>query len=268
MLRDVEGRRKSAGLLTLAVALLGAALLSAQEKDAPKGGGVKAKKEKEKELTAETIRQALDRPVTFELNDQPLQQLVNQMAEQLKFPIVIDRTAVMHLGIENPNESQASLKVKDVKLRSALRTLLSQYNLSFVVVGEALLITTEEMASFRQLRQRVNLDLSEVQLAKALADLGKSTGTNLVLDPRAAAKSGATPVTLKLDDVPLETAVRLMAEVAALKPVRMGNVLFVTSEDRADKLRRDADGSPNHAPGFGPAPPPGAPGNPNGPASE
>src|SRR5262245_14660125 len=134
-------RARTPGLLTLAVVLLGAALLSAQEKDSPKGGGGKAKQDKE--LTAETSRQALDRPVTFELNDQPLQQLVSQMAEQLKFPIVIDRTAVMHLGLENPNETQANLKVKDVKLRSALRTLLSQYNLSFVVVGEALLITTE-----------------------------------------------------------------------------------------------------------------------------
>src|SRR5262245_46610328 len=137
------GRTRVPGLVALAALLLGAALLSAQEKDTPKSGGGNVKKDKEKAVTAETIRQALDRPVTFELNDQPLQQLVSQMAEQLKFPIVIDRTAVMHLGLENPNETQANLKVKDVKLRSALRTLLSQYNLSFVVVGEALLITTE-----------------------------------------------------------------------------------------------------------------------------
>ena len=49
-------------------------------------------------------------------------------------------------------------------------------------------------------------------------------------------------VTLKLEDVPLETAVRLMAEVADLGAVRMNNVLFVTTPERAEKLRPNADG--------------------------
>ena len=42
--------------------------------------------------------------------------------------------------------------------------------------------------------------------------------------------------------MPLETAIRLAAEVAGMKAVRMGNVLFVTSEARGEKLRVDADG--------------------------
>ena len=41
-------------------------------------------------------------------------------------------------------------------------------------------------------------------------------------------EKGKKAVTLKLEDVPLETAVRLLAEVADL-PVRSSNVLFVTS---------------------------------------
>jgi hypothetical protein len=51
-------------------------------------------------------------------------------------------------------------------------------------------------------------------------------------------------VTLQLEDVPLETAVRLLADLAGLKPVRLDNVLFVTTEERADKLRPDATPSP------------------------
>jgi hypothetical protein len=47
---------------------------------------------------------------------------------------------------------------------------------------------------------------------------------------------------LELTDVPLETAIRLASEVAGMKAVRMGNVLFVTSEVRGEKLRADADG--------------------------
>ncbi len=48
-------------------------------------------------------------------------------------------------------------------------------------------------------------------------------------------------MTLHLEDVPLETAVRLLSEMAGLKPVRVGNVLFVTSKDNAAELRQDPD---------------------------
>ena len=65
---------------------------------------------------------------------------------------------------------------------------------------------------------------------------------------------GKGTVTLKLDDVPLETAVRLAAEVGGLRVVRMNNVLFITSDARADKLRTDAEmlvpASPGGAIGF------------------
>ncbi len=41
--------------------------------------------------------------------------------------------------------------------------------------------------------------------------------------------------------MPLETAVRLLAEMAGLKPVRVGNVLFVTKKETANELRADPD---------------------------
>ena len=72
-------------------------------------------------------------------------------------------------------------------------------------------------------------------------------------------------MTLQLEDVPLETAVRLLARLAGLKPVRLDNVLFVTTEERADKLRPDATPSAAAvaidrsavAPAAAPAVPPG-----------
>jgi hypothetical protein len=50
-------------------------------------------------------------------------------------------------------------------------------------------------------------------------------------------------VTLKLQDVPLEVAVRLMANQAGLRPVRTGNVLYVTTKANAAELRSDGEGS-------------------------
>ena len=49
-------------------------------------------------------------------------------------------------------------------------------------------------------------------------------------------KEAKAPVSIQLEDVPLETAVRLLAEMAGLKPVRVGNVLFVTKKETANEL--------------------------------
>ena len=55
-------------------------------------------------------------------------------------------------------------------------------------------------------------------------------------------------MTLRLEDVPLETAVRLLSEMAGLKPVRVGNTLFVTSKDNAKEMSQDPDiAQPNPA---------------------
>ena len=44
--------------------------------------------------------------------------------------------------------------------------------------------------------------------------------------------------------MPLETAVRLLSEMAGLKPVRVGNALFVTKKEVAAELGADPDLNP------------------------
>jgi hypothetical protein len=84
----------------------------------------------------------------------------------------------------------------------------------------------------------VSIDFDGVPLNKALKEISSKYGVNIVLDPRAVkAKTVENPVTLQVEDVPFEAAVRLMCEMADLKPARMGNVIYVTTEARADKLK-------------------------------
>ena len=142
-------------------------------------------------------------------------------------------------------------KQTGVKFRSGLRTILTPYNLTFVILGDGVLVTTEEQAIYRQFKQRVSLDLSDAPAGTALAEFARDHAVNLVIDPRAK-KEGGERITIQLDDVPFETAVRLMADMAGLKPVRMGNVLYVTTEARAEKLK-DSDGlvpTPGLMPGL------------------
>jgi type II secretory pathway component GspD/PulD (secretin) len=93
------------------------------------------------------------------------------------------------------------------------------------------------MAMMRQLKQHITVDVEKVELAKALEQLKRETATNIVLDAKAV-KEGKTIVTLQIDDVPLETAVRLLAEMAGLKVVRNANVLYVTPRGNANELRK------------------------------
>jgi len=108
-----------------------------------------------------------------------------------------------------------------------------------VVLGDSILITTEDAAAARQMSQRVSVHFDKVELAAALKQLARENGVNLPLDPRAE-KEASAKVSLDVEDVSLETAVRLLADMAGLKPARAGNTLFVTKKDVAAVMRAEA----------------------------
>jgi type II secretory pathway component HofQ len=150
------------------------------------------------------------------------------------------------MGLD-PEQTPVSVKLKDVKVRSALRTILTPYNLSYAILGDTVLITSDELAMFRQMRQRVNIDFDKMEFTAALKQLARDTATNLIVDKRVDKEAKET-VTLQMEDVPLETAVRLMAEMVGLKPVRVGNTLFVTNKVTANEMRSDPDLAPAPSP--------------------
>jgi type II secretory pathway component GspD/PulD (secretin) len=222
-------RHKTIALVAiLASAVVAAPLVAAP---APKGE-VKADP-----TAAEAIRKALDRSGKFEFASVTLGSVLRTLSEEYKINIVLDRTAIQQMGFE-PEGMDVELKMKEGKLRQALRAIVGQYNLTFAIVGDSLVITTEEVAVYRQLKQRITVDYDSVPLSKAVKDLATRYGVNVVIDPRTVkTKAAENPVTLQVDDVPFESAIRLLCEMADLKPARMGNVIFVTTEARADKLK-------------------------------
>jgi hypothetical protein len=198
-------------------------------------------------ISADKIRKELDRVITVEFDQQPLRLAINQLHEQTRVNFVLDQVTLAQMNVD-PDAVNVTLRLKDVKLRSVLRTLLSHYNLSYAVVEDTVFISSEEMAMARQLRQHVNVDLDKVEFARALSQLARETATNLVMDPRVG-KEAQVPVTLQLEDVPLDTAVRLMALTIDLEAVRVGNVLFVTNKANARKMKEDPDLVPTAQPG-------------------
>ena len=84
------------------------------------------------------------------------------------------------MGFE-PEGMNVELKMKEGKLRNALRGIVGQYNLTFAIVGDSLVITTEEVAVYRQLKQRISVDYDAVPLSKAVKDLSSRYGVNVVI---------------------------------------------------------------------------------------
>src|SRR5438270_830088 len=90
----------------------------------------------------------------------------------------------------------------------------------------------------KALDQPIDLDLKETSLAK-------------VVDQKAA-KQAEKKVSLQVEDVALETAVRLLAEQAGMKAARIDNVLYVTTPEQAASIAADNRALvPNYGP-YGP----------------
>jgi hypothetical protein len=185
------------------------------------------------------VRTGLEQVISVEISEQPLDLALKQLHEQTKINFVLDRFTIQQLGFQ-PEQMPVNVKLKDAKTKSVLRAILTPYQLSYAIIGDTVVVSTDDMAMFKQMRQRINLDFEKEEFASALKKLSRETATNLLVDTRVA-KEAKTEVTMQLEDVPLETAVRLMSEMAGLKPVRVGNVLFITSEATATKMRADPD---------------------------
>src|SRR5262249_3694584 len=78
-------------------------------------------------------------------------------------------------------------------------------------------------------------NLDKVPLDKALRDIADDTGVNVVLDPRADTK-GRAEVTTTLRNVPVETAVEVLADMAGLSVVYRDNIVYVTTPENAKRL--------------------------------
>jgi hypothetical protein len=185
------------------------------------------------ETAAEQTNKALDQMVSLDLYQYPLSDAVRLLGDQTGVRLVLDRQGLSQAGL-NPDDMMVSTRLS-MTLRSGLRQMLSQYAVDYAIIGDMVLITTEDLAIRRQMRQRVSVRFDRLQLKAALEQLARETATNLVLDC-AAFSYGSTPVSLNLDDAPLEVVVKLLAYQAGLKQIRVGNVIIVTTKANASEL--------------------------------
>ncbi|HEY7312291.1 MAG TPA: sigma-70 family RNA polymerase sigma factor [Gemmataceae bacterium] len=79
----------------------------------------------------------------------------------------------------------------------------------------------------------------EMPLARILPRLAEISDYNVVADPQAG-KELQTKITAQLNNVPIDTALRLVVNMARLSVVRLDNVFYVTTPENAKRLREQA----------------------------
>jgi hypothetical protein len=213
---------------------------------------------------AEKIRKALDQVRDLEIADQPLDSAVNQLRQLTNINFAIDPVGIPaspaplpgKLGVASGYDYlHVGVSAHNVPLREAVTKLLrsaslpsplagySNPNLTYALVGDTVWITTTARVLHLEMEQPVSLNAEKVPLGALLPRLVQRTGANIVLDPRVGKVAREEVVTLRLDDVPLQVAVELLADQADLRVVRLHNVLYVTSEARAEKLLKSHQAS-------------------------
>jgi hypothetical protein len=238
MLRS--SHRMTALAAVLALVLAPAALLAAPATE-PKPKA---------ESPCEKIRKALDQNIeSLEIVDQPLSLAINQLKEQTKINFVLDTVTLANSGIV-PDNIQVNVKMQNVKARAALRAVINPQHLGYAIIGDSVIITTEDMALHRLMKQKVEVDFDKVTLEAALKDLSKQCSVQILVDKKVS-KEAQGQITLQLEDeTPLDTAIRLLCLQADLRAVRMGNVIYVTGKDNAKELRSEPELAPNPYPGV------------------
>jgi len=130
-------------------------------------------------LVEEKVYKSLSDSTEVEFVDVPVAEALAFLADKHGSPIKLDGRALKELEITS--DAPVSLSVKGITLRSALRLLLNDLNLEFIVQNEVILVTSPtRMSKFKEVRiynvSELTGDESADYLADVLRKLDKSAG--------------------------------------------------------------------------------------------
>jgi RNA polymerase sigma factor (sigma-70 family) len=210
-------------------------------------------------------RDRLVDPINYLGLDDPqatLGEALDQLAKAYNVTFVVNERAFRAENLINPLETDKDIRRSKIasisippfrgRLRTVLQTILDHVEttsphltIMFLVRKDHIEITTSTFVrmelGFRNERPIPPLvwdSFEETDLAWILPRLAETSGYNIMADPKAGEKLH-TRITMQLNNVPVDTAVRLMANMAGLSVVRLDNVFYVTTAENAKQLREE-----------------------------
>jgi hypothetical protein len=204
------------------------------------------------EHSTKEVRQRLNNPVSLEKGieaNTPFKDAIEFLSDRYDLPIYIDQTAFKKKYETkpkepfNPDDQPVRLpRMVGAKLHTVLRLLSEQLGGTYLVRSGHVEITIIERTrpsywteNKRELAPTVNAEFDKRPLEDALADLADQSGISIVLDTKAAEKA-KTALTATFNNVPVDTAVRLLADMADLKMVALDSALYVTTRANAEQF--------------------------------
>jgi hypothetical protein len=196
----------------------------------------------------------------LDFKDAPLREVVNYLSRQVGVNIVLDPKLLAEAGA---GADEVTLRLQGVPFRDALRYLLMQKGLTFVVEEHALVVVpldgaraerpvgpaAKEAAEARaRLVEKLKtpipqVDFVDAPLREVLSFVSREMGVNIVLDAKALAGAGAdAKVSLALKGVPFGEVLRYVLRLKGLTFVVEDYALVVvTLEDAAGRAVAEAD---------------------------
>lgn len=98
---------------------------------------------------AKRVREALARPFSCDFRETPLDRMAADISQKAGVQVLLDRKALADVGIKP--DTPLTFRIANISLRSALRHVLRDLDLTYVVQDECLLITAPEEAEARLL---------------------------------------------------------------------------------------------------------------------
>jgi hypothetical protein len=204
---------------------------------------------------ARMLREKLARPITLDKGIGPsctLNDALEFLSEQYAITIIVDSNAFASIGVMKVEEQPVQLpKMSGVPLSTVLRLLVGQikgdtYVGAFHIRNDYIEITTtyhqfmSPMSMAESGRPHVPMVTVEGRgqnLEEALAQLADSTSINVLLDARVRDRARRVTVTTSLREVPMDTALRMLADMADLGVAITDNLFYVTDVDNARVLQ-------------------------------
>jgi hypothetical protein len=229
----------------------------------------KSKGRKTRELIA-ALNKTVDLDKGIDANT-PLKDALEFIGEQSNVPFIVDSKAFEAIGVQKVEEQPVQLaKMTGVRLANVLRLLLGQvkgdvYTGTFLVRSDSLEITTtyhslveafggnlpafaagedpkianDDLVQILQGKARVlyqvYADFEKRPLKEALDELAEFAAINVMVDPRVGDKA-KTPVTATINNMFVDTAVELLADMADLQVVQKDAVFYLTTKENAARL--------------------------------
>jgi len=183
----------------------------------------------------------------------PLKDALEFLNDRFEVPILVDSAAFKAEGLDSVEEIAVKLpRMTAVRLSTVLRLLLDQVKGTYMIRSEYIEVTTlaqarpegwpgNESEVGRALLPLVNAEFDRRPLQEALKELSNASDISVIVDRRVGEKEAKTPVTATLKNVPLGTAVRLLADMAGLGSILVDNVLYVTAKDNAEIFQENEE---------------------------